>query len=154
MSAARLTVRSIRATPVEVPMRHVLGTSQAAVRAAPLLLVDLETEEGITGRAYLFCYVPAAAAGIVSILGEIERATKGERVAPLDAWKKLDDWLYARGHRHVFEMLGVRRAAQAAELLRKVAQATGLTKLDDKLEEFRATALIKGVLTRLGVPIA
>ena len=89
MSAARLTVRSIRATPVEVPMRHVLGTSQAAVRAAPLLLVDLETEEGITGRAYLFCYVPAAAPGIVSILAEVERATKGERVAPLDAWKKL-----------------------------------------------------------------
>ncbi len=70
-------------------MRHVLGTSQAAVRAAPLLLVDLDTEEGVTGRAYLFCYVAAAAAGIASILGEIERLTKGERVAPLDAWKKL-----------------------------------------------------------------
>jgi mandelate racemase len=80
MNAARLTVRSIRATPVEVPMRHVLGTSQAAVRAAPLLLVDLETEEGVTGRAYLFCYVPAAAAGIVSILAEIERLVRGERV--------------------------------------------------------------------------
>ena len=74
--------------------------------------------------------------------------------ARFDAWKKLDDWLYARHHRHVFEILGVRRAAQAAELLRKVAQATGLAKLDDKLEELRATALIKGVLTRLGVPIA
>jgi len=89
MNPARLTVRAIRATPVEVPMRHVLGTSQAAVRAAPLLLVDLETEEGVTGRAYLFCYVAAAAAAIVAILAEIERATKGERVAPLDAWKKL-----------------------------------------------------------------
>lgn len=89
MSAARLTLRAIRATPVEVPMRHVLGTSQAAVRAAPLLLVDLETEEGVTGRAYLFCYVRAAAAGIAAILAEIERGAKGEPVAPLDAWKKL-----------------------------------------------------------------
>lgn len=89
MSRPRLTVRAIRARAVEVPMRHVLGTSQAAVRAAPLLLVDLETEEGVTGRAYLFCYVPAAAAGIAAILAEIERSTKGERVAPLDAWKKL-----------------------------------------------------------------
>src|SRR6185312_2225087 len=89
MNPPRLTVRAIRATPVEVPMRHVLGTSQAAVRAAPLLLVDLETEEGVTGRAYLFCYVAAAAAGIVGILAEVERAMKGERLAPLDAWKKL-----------------------------------------------------------------
>ena len=55
MSAAALTVRAIRTTAVEVPMNHVLGTSQAAVRAAPLLLVDLETGEGIVGRAYLFC---------------------------------------------------------------------------------------------------
>ncbi|HSN20956.1 MAG TPA: enolase C-terminal domain-like protein [Usitatibacter sp.] len=89
MSAPTLTVRAIRARAVEVPMRHVLGTSQAAVRAAPLVLVDLETEQGVTGRAYLFCYVPAAAAGIASILAEIERVTRGERVAPLDAWKKL-----------------------------------------------------------------
>ncbi|HEX3097031.1 MAG TPA: enolase C-terminal domain-like protein [Usitatibacter sp.] len=86
---ARLTVRALRAVAVEVPMRHVLGTSQAAVRAAPLLLVDLETEEGVTGRAYLFCYVPAAAAAIAAILAEIERSMRGERVAPVDLWKKL-----------------------------------------------------------------
>ena len=88
MSAA-LAVRAIRATPVIVPMKHVLGTSAAAVRAAPLLLVDVETEEGITGHAYLFCYLPASAPGIVSILEEIERCTKGDALAPADLWKKL-----------------------------------------------------------------
>lgn len=82
MSAARLTVRAIRTTAVEVPMKHVLGTSQAAVRAAPLLLVDLQTEEGVVGRAYLFCYVPAAAAAIASLMTEVERVVKGEPVAP------------------------------------------------------------------------
>ena len=60
-----LTVRAIRATPVEVPLNFVLGTSQGAFRQAPLLLIDLETEEGITGRAYLFCYLRAAAPAIV-----------------------------------------------------------------------------------------
>ena len=84
-----LTIRAIRAVAVEVPMKHVLGTSRAVVRAAPLLLIDVETEEGITGRAYLFCYVPAAAAGIAGILAEIERITKGERVAPVDLWAVL-----------------------------------------------------------------
>jgi len=44
-----LTVRAIRATPVEIPLNFVLGTSMGAVRAAPLLLIDLETEEGVTG---------------------------------------------------------------------------------------------------------
>jgi len=78
----QLTVRAIRCTAVEVPMKHVLGTSRAAIRAAPLMLVDLETEEGITGRAYLFCYVRAAAVGIAGILGEVERLVKGQRVEP------------------------------------------------------------------------
>jgi len=82
MKMPQLTVRALRCTPVEVPMKHVLGTSRAAIRAAPLMLIDLETEEGIVGRAYLFCYLRAAAAGIAGMLGEIERLVKGQRVEP------------------------------------------------------------------------
>ena len=90
MSApAGLTIRAIRAVPVDVPMRHVLGTSQAAVRSAPLVLIDLETEQGVTGRSYLFCYVAAAAPAIIAILGEVERQVKGARVAPADLWATL-----------------------------------------------------------------
>ena len=84
-----LTVRAIRAVAVEVPLRFVLGTSAAAVRAAPLLLVDVETEEGITGRTYLFCYVRAAAPAIVSLLGAVEAAVKGQRVVPAERWAQL-----------------------------------------------------------------
>ena len=89
MMAAPLTIRALRAVAVEVPMNHVLGTSQALVRAAPLLLLDLETEEGVTGHAYLFCYVPAAAAAIASLLTEIERQVKGQRIEPGALWAKL-----------------------------------------------------------------
>ena len=89
MNAAALTVRAIRAVAVEVPLRFVLGTSAAAVHAAPLLLVDVETEEGITGRTYLFCYVPAAAPAIVSLLGAVESAVKGKPVAPVELWALL-----------------------------------------------------------------
>ncbi|MBI4367025.1 MAG: mandelate racemase [Deltaproteobacteria bacterium] len=84
-----LTVRAIKATPVEVPLNFVLGTSQGAVRQAPLLLIDLETEEGIAGRSYLFCYLRAAAPAIVSLLGEIEAVTKGAPVNPAELWAKL-----------------------------------------------------------------
>jgi hypothetical protein len=51
-----LTIRAVKATPVEVPLNFVLGTSQGALRRVPLLLIDLETEEGVTGRSYPFCY--------------------------------------------------------------------------------------------------
>ena len=85
----RLTIRSVRAVGVEVPMRRPLGTSQGTIRAAPLLLIDVETEEGVTGRSYVFCYVAAVAPAIVSILAEVERTVKGDRLAPLDLWAKL-----------------------------------------------------------------
>ena len=77
-----LTVRALRCTAVEVPMKHELGTSRARIRAAPLMLFDLETEEGVTGHAYVFCYLRASAVGIAGIAAEIERLVKGQRVDP------------------------------------------------------------------------
>ena len=40
--------------PVVVPMRLPLQTSTGAVSMAPLVLIDLDTTAGITGRSYLF----------------------------------------------------------------------------------------------------
>jgi mandelate racemase len=88
-SAPRLTVRALHAVGVEVPMTYALGTSRATITKAPLLLIDLDTEEGVTGRAYLFCYLPAAAAAVARLLEAVLDATKGERVAPLDLWAAL-----------------------------------------------------------------
>ena len=51
-----LKIRGVNTYAVEVPMTFPLGTSAAIVKKAPLLLVDLETEEGITGHSYVFCY--------------------------------------------------------------------------------------------------
>jgi mandelate racemase len=84
-----LTVRALRATAVEVPMNHVLGTSAAAVVAAPLLLIDLETDEGVTGRSYLFCYLRGAAPAMVAMVAEVERMVKGERLPPRELWPRM-----------------------------------------------------------------
>jgi mandelate racemase len=84
-----LTIRAIRATPVLVPMRYALGTSAATVRRAPLLLVDLETREGVAGRAYQFCYRPAAAPAIVGFLDDILEAAAGASLVPDELWAML-----------------------------------------------------------------
>jgi mandelate racemase len=89
VSLPRLTVRAIRARAVEVPMKLPLGTSAGTLKSAPLLLVDVETEEGVSGRSYLFCYLRGAAPAIATMLSEIERTVKGDPVAPADLWAKL-----------------------------------------------------------------
>jgi mandelate racemase len=84
-----LTIRGVRTSAVEVPMKFPLSTSVATVRSAPLLLIDLETEEGITGRTYLFCYRPSVPRAIDVVLRDAVSVVKGEPVAPLDIGAKL-----------------------------------------------------------------
>ena len=89
MEVPDLRVKSIRAVPLMVPLNYVLGTSAGAVRSAPLLLFDLETHEGVTGRAYQFCYVPAAARALVVMLNDMSDVLRDQAVAPGDLWSQL-----------------------------------------------------------------
>jgi mandelate racemase len=57
-SLPALTIRRISAVGVEVPMRYALGTSRGRIVKAPLLLIDVETAEGVIGRTYLWAYFP------------------------------------------------------------------------------------------------
>jgi len=85
----QLTIRAVRSIGVEVPMTYALGTSQARITRAPLLLIDLETEEGITGRAYLFCYLRGAAPAMAAMLDQIGGMVTGDPVDPAQLWAKL-----------------------------------------------------------------
>ena len=78
------TIRCVRTTPVLVPMRFALGTSAARVTEAPLLLIDLETEEGVTGRTYLFCYRPSGARSLALLLEDAVSLIKGQRASPAE----------------------------------------------------------------------
>ena len=85
----RLTVRDLRVVAVEVPMTFVLGTSRGAFSKAPLILIDLQTEDGITGRSYLWCYVREIMPAIGTALETVAGMVKGDRVAPQELWQKL-----------------------------------------------------------------
>jgi mandelate racemase len=87
--SAVLTIRGLRSVAVEVPMELPLGTSAQRIDRATLLLIDLDTEEGVTGRAYVFCVLKAAAAPVAHMLQEAMRIVAGERVVPFEIRAKL-----------------------------------------------------------------
>jgi len=89
MVAGPLTLHSIRTRAVEVPMARPLGTSAQTMNAAPLLLIDMQTEEGIVGHAYLFCYTRMAPGLIATVVTDIADALHGERIAPVDFSNRL-----------------------------------------------------------------
>lgn len=100
-----LHLRSVSWTPVEVPMRYVLGTSAGAVRAAPLLLVEVQTQEGVSGRAYIFCYRRSGAKAIAAVLDDAAEIVRGDPVAPAALAAKLQ---------RRFALLGVTGVARMA----------------------------------------
>jgi len=85
----KLTLRELRVRAVQVPLKLPLQTSGGTVRAAPLALIDLVTEEGVSGRAYLFCYTPLALKPVVQLLENLSTFLKGDAVAPLEIDLKL-----------------------------------------------------------------
>ena len=99
MTSLTLTIRAVRTVAVHVPMKRPLGTSARRMDTAPLVLIDVDTEEGVSGHAYVFCYLPAATAAVEAILREAATRVTGDRVAPVD--------LNAKLARH-FRLLGIR----------------------------------------------
>jgi len=85
----KLTVRSLRTRAVRVPMRRPLGTSGGKITTAPLVLLDLETEEGVPGRSYLFGYSDVGARALRPLLAGIAEMIKGDLVAPAAIARKL-----------------------------------------------------------------
>jgi mandelate racemase len=85
----KLTIRDVRARAVNVPMSLPLQTSGGTISIAPLALVDLHTEEGITGLAYLFCYTPLALKPVTELVANLAPLLKGDALAPFELERKL-----------------------------------------------------------------
>jgi mandelate racemase len=70
-------------------MRHPLETSNGTIRIAPLALIDLETNEGVTGRTYLFCYTPLVLKPVCELLVNLGPVVQGLPVAPFEVNRAL-----------------------------------------------------------------
>jgi len=86
---AELTIRAIRARAVEVPMRRPLVTGGGTVGAVPLVLVDLATDGGITGCAYVICYSRIALQPMAALIANLGAVVENDRLAPHDIHHKL-----------------------------------------------------------------
>lgn len=89
MKDSKLNVRQLRVRPVVVPMKLPLQTSSGAVSMAPLVLIDLETTAGITGRSYLFAIGGQNLRPIVALVEAMGEMLAGDAVAPFEIERKL-----------------------------------------------------------------
>ena len=84
-----MKIRAIKVRGVAAPMKRPLVTSIATVSVAPLLLIDLETDDGITGRSYLFALAKHHLPPLAELVKAMAAMVEGDEVAPFDLEKKL-----------------------------------------------------------------
>src|SRR3954465_658945 len=108
-----LKIRNVRVRAVVAPIKRPLVTSIATVSTAALVLIDLETEDGIVGRSYLFAVGKHNLAPIAKLVEAMAEMLKGDAVAPFDIEKKLRARYALLGVHNIvlFAMSGIDMAA-------------------------------------------
>ena len=84
-----LTVRALRARPVLVPFRRPPVSASGAIPEAALVLFDLETDGGVTGRSYVFGFAPWTLDAIAGCARGLFEMVKGDALAPVAIEAKL-----------------------------------------------------------------
>lgn len=82
-----LTLKSITTTVVSVPLRRPVISKVGLFERWPLILIDLHTEEGVTGHSYLEPYLEKSARYIVPALHDLAEARQGQPLAPMQDWQ-------------------------------------------------------------------
>lgn len=89
MTLPELTVRAVKTTPVVAPLKRPVAAATGSIPEAPLVLVDLETDQGITGRAYAFAQSAIALRPLAAMIGGMAGLIQGDPVAPFEIEMKL-----------------------------------------------------------------
>lgn len=79
-----LTISRVHARAANPPMPRPVRTASGALNGAPLLLVDVETREGVTGRAYGLGYATEALGPMVTFLDNLAPVLVGQAAMPAD----------------------------------------------------------------------
>jgi len=90
MSKTVLAIRGVKARGVGVPMSRPVKTAFTTIEAAPLVLIDVETDQGVTGRAYIFAYAKLTIKPLIHLVEEIGCELTGKPVAPFDLMTAMD----------------------------------------------------------------
>jgi len=83
-------IRSIEAQCIVAPMARPLRTAVGSIPKAPLVLIDVLTEEGIAGRAFIFGYTPVTLAPLARFLVDLNDDMKGKTISPVERMRDFD----------------------------------------------------------------
>jgi mandelate racemase len=83
-------IRSVKARAVVAPISRPVKNAFGVIEAAPLVLIDVMTDQGLTGHSYIFAYTKLTLKPLVHLIEEIGRDLTGKAIAPFDLMAVMD----------------------------------------------------------------
>jgi len=90
MSNPAPVITAIHARAVDAPLAQPIRTAVGTLASAPLVLIDVETDQNITGRAYLFGYTPVTLRPLVAMVAQLAPMLQGTTVAPVERMRDFE----------------------------------------------------------------
>src|ERR1700751_5781578 len=90
LSIPELLIGEIRARPVVAPLPRPIRTASGDVLDAPLLLIDVLTDVGGTGRAYAFAYTPLTLRSLPQFVRDTAPELIGKSVSPRARMRQME----------------------------------------------------------------
>jgi mandelate racemase len=84
-----MKITNIQARSIVAPLEPPVRTASGHVTQAPLLLIDLATDEGVVGRSYLFGYQAFTLAPLRELVLALGELVKSDEVTPVELDKKM-----------------------------------------------------------------
>ena len=79
---AGLTIAQIRVRPLDLHLAKPVETAGYTMQSAPVVLIDISTQEGITGSSYVRCYTPVALRPLALLIESLAPLLVGSDAQP------------------------------------------------------------------------
>ncbi|MBV9561267.1 MAG: mandelate racemase [Bradyrhizobium sp.] len=90
MSKKTPAIAAVKARAVITPLKRPVRNAFGVIDAGPLVLIDVATDQGVTGHAYIFAYTKMTLKPLVGLIEEIGRELTGKAIAPCDLMAAMD----------------------------------------------------------------
>jgi mandelate racemase len=90
MSKSVPAIRGVKARGLVVPLKRPVKNAFGVIDVGPLVLIDVETDQGVIGRSYIFAYSKLTLKPLVHLIEEIGRELVGRPIAPYDLMAAMD----------------------------------------------------------------
>lgn len=87
---SEIRIKAIRTRAVNVPLEYPIRTAVGVVATSPLILIDLHTNAGVTGSAYVFTYTPLALKPVQHMIDGLASIVVDRPLAPVQLAQLLE----------------------------------------------------------------